>query len=69
MPLYDFECLDHGHKFEKLQRMSDSPPPCPHKPEQTNGIEPEPCGSETKRLISASNFHLKGGGWEADGYS
>ena len=28
----------------------------------------KPCGGETKKLISKSEFHLKGGGWAADGY-
>jgi putative FmdB family regulatory protein len=28
----------------------------------------KPCGSPTKRLVSLSNFHLKGGGWAKDGY-
>ena len=26
------------------------------------------CGGATKKLISKSDFHLKGGGWAADGY-
>jgi len=29
----------------------------------------EPCGGKTKKLISKSEFHLKGGGWAADGYN
>lgn len=26
------------------------------------------CGGETRKLISKSDFHLKGGGWYSDGY-
>jgi predicted nucleic acid-binding Zn ribbon protein len=27
------------------------------------------CGGVVKKIVSASAFHLKGGGWYADGYS
>ena len=55
MPLYEYRCPKCGHAFEKIVRFADSdkPQPCPKE-----GCE-EP---ETKRLISASNFQLKGGG-------
>jgi len=29
MPLYEFQCLACGFKFDRLQGMSDPPPPCP----------------------------------------
>jgi len=30
MPMYEFQCDDCGHVFEKLRRLSDSgTPPCP----------------------------------------
>jgi putative FmdB family regulatory protein len=28
----------------------------------------DPCGGETKRLVSLNNFQLKGGGWADTGY-
>jgi len=53
MPIYEYQCRSCGHKFEKLQKISDDPlVDCPHceKP-------------ELKKLISAAAFRLKGGGW------
>ncbi len=53
MPIYEYRCLHCGHELEKLQRMSDEPlRDCPACEE-----------SALKRLISASVFRLKGGGW------
>ena len=57
MPIYEYECGRCG-SFEHSQSISDKPlSRCPS------------CGSrKVKRLISASSFHLKGGGWYAQGY-
>jgi putative FmdB family regulatory protein len=53
MPIYEYQCQSCGHKFEKIQKISDDPltdcPVC----EKT----------ELKKLISAAAFRLKGGGW------
>jgi putative FmdB family regulatory protein len=53
MPIYEYECRDCGHVFDALQKMSDAPltdcPAC-SKP----GL---------RKLLSAPNFRLKGGGW------
>jgi putative FmdB family regulatory protein len=62
MPFYEYRCLECGHQFEKLAKMSDPNPLCPCTPEGAQ------CSGETKKLISKSDFHLKGGGWAADGY-
>lgn len=45
MPIYDYECLDCGHEFEDLARLSDPPPDkCPA------------CqGTEIRRLISRTH--------------
>jgi putative FmdB family regulatory protein len=62
MPIYEYRCPKCGHQFEKIVRFSEAekPQPCDNKD----------CDeAETKRLISASNFQLKGGGWYRDGYS
>lgn len=57
MPTYEYECTT-GHRFEVEQRMSDPPlKRC------------RVCRSRARRLISATGFILKGGGWYADGYS
>jgi putative FmdB family regulatory protein len=58
MPTYDYQCQKCGFEFEREQRITEDPiKTCPE------------CKSrKAKRLLSASNFILKGGGWYADGY-
>ncbi len=58
MPTYDYECGKCGFEFEREQRITADPiKTCPK------------CKSrKAKRLLSASGFILKGGGWYADGY-
>lgn len=58
MPIYEYEC-DHCSKtFEVKQSINDAPlSACPS------------CGQPVRKLISASSFLLKGGGWYADGYA
>lgn len=53
MPIYEFECLSCGKRFDRLQKMSDpDPSECPT------------CGpAEIKRALTAAAFRLKGGGW------
>jgi putative FmdB family regulatory protein len=53
MPIYEYKCYACGHTFEILQKISDAPyTECPD------------CGKPTlKKLISATAFRLKGGGW------
>ncbi|MEZ5466349.1 MAG: zinc ribbon domain-containing protein [Lysobacterales bacterium] len=53
MPIYEFECLSCGKRFDRLQKMSDpDPTDCPV------------CGpAEIKRALTAAAFRLKGGGW------
>ena len=53
MPIYEYACQKCGHTLDALQKMSDEPLlDCPE------------CGeSALKKLISAPNFRLKGGGW------
>lgn len=59
MPIYEYRCEKCGHEFEREQRISEDPiKKCPS------------CGaSRAKRLISATSFVLKGGGWYSDLYS
>lgn len=58
MPIYEYECLTEGRRFEVFQKMSDDPvATCPK------------CGGAVKKLVSATAFQLKGGGWYKDGYS
>lgn len=59
MPIYEYGCSGCEHVFEQMQKMSDPAPSiCPS------------CGSEkVGKIMSTGSFHLKGGGWYADGYS
>lgn len=60
MPIYEFQCEECDHRSEKLVRSEKSVANCTC----------DECGSsELVRLISASTFILKGGGWYADGYT
>lgn len=53
MPIYAFECNACGHRFERLQRLSDADPSqCPE------------CESaEVRRQLTAPSFRLAGAGW------
>lgn len=53
MPIYAFECAECGHRFDRLQKLSDpDPDTCPA------------CGRPTvKRQVTAPSFRLAGGGW------
>lgn len=61
MPRYDYVCIKCKKEYEVEQSMSDPPF------EKHIGPKGKTCGP-VKRLISASNFHLKGSGWSKDGY-
>ena len=56
MPTYEYECTK-GHRFEFEQSI--------HDPALKRC---RLCRSKVQRLISASSFILKGGGWYSDGY-
>jgi len=56
VPIYEYRCPSCSHRFEKMMKMSDAPPPCPS------------CGAAVDKQISVSSFHLKGGGWYSDHY-
>jgi putative FmdB family regulatory protein len=53
MPIYEFECSACGHRFDRLQKLSDEDPTiCPS------------CGvPQLKRRVSAPSFRLAGSGW------
>ena len=57
MPIYEYQCCSCSTVFEEWQSgFEEKELECPE------------CGAESRRLISHSSFHLKGGGWYADGY-
>ena len=53
MPIYEYQCDLCDHRFEKIQKFSDEPlKDCPE------------CSKPSlMKLVSASSFRLKGGGW------
>lgn len=58
MPTYEYRCGSCGHEFEIEQRITaDRLTDCPACKQP-----------KLERLISASSFTLKGGGWYRDGY-
>lgn len=59
MPIYEYRCEKCGHELEVQQKLSEAPlKQCPA------------CNQPAlEKLISASSFQLKGGGWYRDLYS
>lgn len=53
MPIYEYKCQACGHHLEEFQKFSDSPlTDCPK------------CGkSSLEKVISSTQFQLKGTGW------
>jgi len=63
MPIYEYKC-EKDHVFEVQQSISENPlEECKICREENNVSTP------VKKLISASTFHLQGGGWARDNYS
>ena len=71
MPIYEYECKDKdcGHRMEKLQRLEDPAPTCSADRPTAKKTERRICGGEMRRLVSQTNFSLKGGGWADTGYA
>ncbi|MGZ6780512.1 MAG: FmdB family zinc ribbon protein [Mycobacterium sp.] len=59
MPTYEYRCQSCQHELEAFQSIKDAPlTDCPACHEH-----------KLERLISATSFQLKGGGWYKDLYS
>ena len=58
MPLYEYECLKCGHRFEEIQKFSDEPL-----------TEHNRCGGELRKLLSAPAIQFKGTGWYITDYA
>jgi putative FmdB family regulatory protein len=57
MPIYEYRCTACNHQFELRQKFSDAlADQCPK------------CGGAVHKMVSASAFSLKGGGWYGDNY-
>jgi putative FmdB family regulatory protein len=58
MPLYEYECKQCGHRFEKIQLYSDKMvKKCPE------------CGGQVEQMISAPAVQFKGSGWYVTDYA
>ena len=58
MPVYEYRCTACNQQFELRQKFTDDPADqCPK------------CGGAVHKMVSASAFSLKGGGWYGDGYN
>ncbi|MGH8158712.1 MAG: FmdB family zinc ribbon protein [Rhodanobacter sp.] len=53
MPIYEFECNSCGHRFDRLQKLSDTDP----------SICPACDAPQLRRRVSAPSFRLAGSGW------
>jgi putative FmdB family regulatory protein len=58
VPLYEYQCKQCQHRFEKIQSFS--------APEEK--LCPE-CGGEVEKLISAPAIQFKGAGWYVNDYA
>jgi len=58
VPLYEYQCKQCGHRFEKIQSFS--------APEEK---ECPVCKGEVERLISAPAIQFKGAGWYVNDYA
>ncbi len=58
MPTYEYRCDKCGKAFEVFQKITDDP------------VEKcRDCGGKVQKLVSASNFVLKGSGWYKTDYA
>lgn len=58
MPLYEYECVKCGHRFEKIEPVSASTTKkCPK------------CGAKAERQIAAPAIQFKGSGWYVTDYA
>lgn len=53
MPIYEFECASCGHRFDRLQKLSDDDPT----------VCPVCQAPRLQRRVSAPSFRLAGSGW------
>ena len=58
MPLYEYECDDCGHRFERIQKFSDDlASSCPK------------CSGPVRKLVSSPAIQFKGTGWYITDYA
>ena len=69
MPIYEYKCLSCGEEFEKIVKLNSPNPKCTIAIKTENEKVFVRCDGETKRIMSRSEFHLKGECWAKDGYT
>jgi len=58
LPLYEYQCVKCGHRYEKIKKFSDPPDKkCPE------------CGGKVEQLLSAPAVQFKGSGWYVTDYA
>jgi putative FmdB family regulatory protein len=58
VPIYEYECKNCGHRFEKIQKFSDDPvKECPK------------CGGAVEQVLNAPAVQFKGSGWYVTDYA
>jgi putative FmdB family regulatory protein len=58
LPLYEYECVKCGHRFEKIESTSASATKkCPE------------CGGKAERMLAAPAIQFKGSGWYVTDYA
>ncbi len=58
VPIYEYECTKCGHRFEIVQKVSDTSfPKC------------EKCKGKVERLVSSPAIQFKGTGWYVTDYA
>ena len=62
MPLYEYECLQCGERFEIIQKFSDEPV----RVHAENGGAS--CDGPVRKLLSAPAIRFKGSGWYVNDY-
>jgi len=58
LPLYEYECMKCGVRYERIQKFSDAPL-----------TKCEKCGGKLERLVSAPSIQFKGSGFYINDYA
>jgi putative FmdB family regulatory protein len=57
VPIYEYQCRECSHRFERLVGFNAATPDCPE------------CGGEVEQLVSAPAVQFKGSGWYVTDYA
>jgi putative FmdB family regulatory protein len=57
VPIYEYQCKECSHRFERLVGFNAATPDCPE------------CGGEVEQLVSAPAVQFKGSGWYVTDYA